>query len=87
MLAGVRREKAWTSRSCASTFNPLVVWVWAGGFVMMVGGLIVMWPAAATVQRMIQRPSSSERCSPLGALAFVLYPIFFGVARAARSVD
>ena len=28
------------------TFNPLVVWVWAGGFVMMVGGLIVMWPQA-----------------------------------------
>jgi cytochrome c biogenesis factor len=25
-------------------FNPLVAWVWAGGFVMMVGGLIVMWP-------------------------------------------
>ncbi len=28
------------------TFNPLVVWVWAGGFVMMFGGLIVMWPQA-----------------------------------------
>ena len=28
------------------SFNPLVVWVWAGGFVMMIGGLIVMWPQA-----------------------------------------
>jgi cytochrome c biogenesis factor len=28
------------------TFNPLVMWVWAGGFVMMIGGLIVMWPQA-----------------------------------------
>ncbi len=28
------------------TFNPLVVWVWLGGFVMMIGGLIVMWPQA-----------------------------------------
>ncbi|MEO7082978.1 MAG: heme lyase CcmF/NrfE family subunit [Gemmatimonadaceae bacterium] len=28
------------------TFNPLVVWVWAGGLVMMFGGLIVMWPQA-----------------------------------------
>jgi cytochrome c-type biogenesis protein CcmF len=28
------------------TFNPLVMWVWTGGFVMMIGGLIVMWPQA-----------------------------------------
>jgi cytochrome c-type biogenesis protein CcmF len=28
------------------TFNPLVVWVWVGGLVMMFGGLIVMWPQA-----------------------------------------
>jgi cytochrome c-type biogenesis protein CcmF len=27
-------------------FNPLVVWVWIGGFIMMIGGLIVMWPQA-----------------------------------------
>ena len=28
------------------SFNPLVLWVWVGGFVMMIGGLIVMWPQA-----------------------------------------
>ena len=28
------------------TFNPLVVWVWFGGMVMAIGGLIVMWPQA-----------------------------------------
>ncbi len=28
------------------TFNPLVVWVWFGGGVMAIGGLIVMWPQA-----------------------------------------
>jgi cytochrome c-type biogenesis protein CcmF len=28
------------------SFNPLVVWVWIGGFLMMIGGLIVMWPQA-----------------------------------------
>jgi cytochrome c-type biogenesis protein CcmF len=28
------------------SFNPLVMWVWIGGFVMMIGGLIVMWPQA-----------------------------------------
>jgi cytochrome c-type biogenesis protein CcmF len=27
-------------------FNPLVVWVWIGGFITMIGGLIVMWPQA-----------------------------------------
>lgn len=27
-------------------FNPLVVWVWFGGMIMAVGGLIVMWPQA-----------------------------------------
>ncbi len=26
------------------TFNPLVWWVWVGGMIMAVGGLIVMWP-------------------------------------------
>ena len=27
-------------------FNPLVVWVWLGGILMAIGGLIVMWPQA-----------------------------------------
>ncbi len=28
------------------TFNPLVEWVWFGGIIMAIGGLIVMWPQA-----------------------------------------
>jgi cytochrome c-type biogenesis protein CcmF len=28
------------------TFNPLVWWVWYGGLIMAIGGLIVMWPQA-----------------------------------------
>ncbi len=28
------------------TFNPLVRWVWLGGALMALGGLVVMWPAA-----------------------------------------
>ena len=28
------------------TFNPLVRWVWLGGILMALGGLIVMWPQA-----------------------------------------
>jgi len=43
VLAGVRDRDTAEMRV---TFNPLVVWVWAGGFVMMIGGLIVMWPQA-----------------------------------------
>src|SRR5881628_733285 len=31
------------------TINPLVWWVWFGGFVLVVGGLIVLWPGGATV--------------------------------------
>jgi cytochrome c-type biogenesis protein CcmF len=40
VLAGVRDETA----ELRISFNPLVVWVWIGGMVMAVGGLIVMWP-------------------------------------------
>ncbi len=43
VLAGVRGSDTAELRV---TFNPLVVWVWTGGFVMMIGGLIVMWPQA-----------------------------------------
>ncbi|MFL5604074.1 MAG: heme lyase CcmF/NrfE family subunit [Gemmatimonadaceae bacterium] len=28
------------------TFNPLVRWLWLGGALMAIGGLVVMWPAA-----------------------------------------
>jgi cytochrome c-type biogenesis protein CcmF len=43
VLAGLTGE----SRAVlAITFNPLVVWVWIGGALMAIGGLIVMWPAA-----------------------------------------
>jgi cytochrome c-type biogenesis protein CcmF len=28
------------------TFNPLVWWVWYGGIIMAIGGLVVMWPQA-----------------------------------------
>ncbi|MCU0618738.1 MAG: hypothetical protein MUF40_02370, partial [Gemmatimonadaceae bacterium] len=28
------------------SFNPLVWWVWYGGIIMAIGGIIVMWPQA-----------------------------------------
>ena len=40
VLAGVRDDTA----ELRISFNPLVVWVWIGGMVMAIGGLIVMWP-------------------------------------------
>ena len=33
------------------TFNPLVWWVWYGGIIMAIGGLIVMWPQAHARRR------------------------------------
>jgi cytochrome c-type biogenesis protein CcmF len=43
VLAGVRGDG---SAEVRVTFNPLVVWVWTGGLLMALGGIIVMWPAA-----------------------------------------
>ncbi len=43
VLAGVRADD---SAEIRVTFNPLVGWVWLGGGLMAIGGLIVMWPQA-----------------------------------------
>jgi cytochrome c-type biogenesis protein CcmF len=43
VLAGVSGEERAEIRI---TFNPLVRWVWTGGVIMLIGGLIVMWPQA-----------------------------------------
>jgi len=40
VLAGAIGEAA----EIRINFNPLVVWVWNGGLLMAIGGLIVMWP-------------------------------------------
>jgi cytochrome c-type biogenesis protein CcmF len=43
VLAGATGEDTAEMRI---TFNPLVWWVWYGGMIMAIGGLIVMWPQA-----------------------------------------
>jgi cytochrome c-type biogenesis protein CcmF len=43
VFAGVRGDE---SAEIRVTFNPLVTWVWLGGVLMAIGGLIVMWPQA-----------------------------------------
>jgi cytochrome c biogenesis factor len=40
----LRREKGSDIADVNIEFNPLVTWIWAGGIVMVIGGLIVMWP-------------------------------------------
>jgi len=57
VLAGYVRDK--DVAEMRVTFNPLVVWVWIGGFLMMIGGLVVMWPQA-------------ERRKPQGGYAAVM---------------
>jgi cytochrome c-type biogenesis protein CcmF len=49
------------------TFNPLVWWVWGGGIIMALGGLVVMWPQA-------------DRRTPQSGYAAVLAPERAGVA-------
>ncbi|HEX5409460.1 MAG TPA: heme lyase CcmF/NrfE family subunit [Gemmatimonadaceae bacterium] len=48
VLAGVSGEDTAEMRI---TFNPLVWWVWYGGMIMALGGLIVMWPQAERRRR------------------------------------
>jgi cytochrome c-type biogenesis protein CcmF len=54
VLAGVREEAA----EIRITFNPLVLWVWIGGAIMALGGIIVMWPQA-------ERKKQSGYAAPL----------------------
>jgi cytochrome c-type biogenesis protein CcmF len=49
VLAGAIGEDA----EVRINFNPLVVWVWNGGLLMAIGGLIVMWPAADRRRRQV----------------------------------
>jgi cytochrome c-type biogenesis protein CcmF len=42
------------------TINPLVWWVWFGGLVLVVGGLIVLWPGGATVPVKGSKPSAVQ---------------------------
>src|SRR5690606_31781159 len=46
--------------------NPLVWWVWAGGFFLVFGGLVTMWPGGITVK--VARPAAlPARAAEAGA--------------------
>jgi cytochrome c-type biogenesis protein CcmF len=46
VVAGVRSVNGLEVAELEISFNPLVMWVWIGGFIMLIGGLVVMWPQA-----------------------------------------
>jgi cytochrome c-type biogenesis protein CcmF len=48
VLSGVGADEAAEIRV---TFNPLVEWVWYGGMIMALGGLVVMWPQAERARK------------------------------------
>ena len=45
----------------AAQFNllvsPLVLWIWLGGLVVFIGGLVAVWPPASTVRRRLSSRS------------------------------
>ena len=47
------------------TLNPLVWWVWYGGMVLILGGVIAMWPGAGPTA------ASRRRAEPAGYVATV----------------
>ena len=49
--------------------NPLVWWVWAGGFVLTLGGLITMWPGGLAVRRVTERVPTAREPAPAAELA------------------
>jgi cytochrome c-type biogenesis protein CcmF len=48
--------------------NPLINWVWAGGFIFIFGTLVAAWPDAAETRRLVTRPQPVRRVpAPSGA--------------------
>jgi cytochrome c-type biogenesis protein CcmF len=50
------------------TINPLVWWVWFGGFVLAFGGLVTMWPGGGAVIPTARRAPARPRIAEAGAL-------------------
>jgi cytochrome c-type biogenesis protein CcmF len=49
------------------TINPLVWWVWFGGFVLALGGLVTMWPGGGAVVLSPRRAAIRPRLAEVGA--------------------
>jgi cytochrome c-type biogenesis protein CcmF len=48
------------------TINPLVWWVWFGGFVLALGGLVTMWPGGGAVVTATRRVAPRPRLAQAG---------------------
>lgn len=62
-LAGVVNGKA----DLRISFNPLAVWVWRGGILLAIGGLIVMWPQSARRRQQEYDTSRAPRAEVVSA--------------------
>jgi cytochrome c-type biogenesis protein CcmF len=49
------------------TINPLVWWVWFGGFVLVLGGVITMWPGGGAQMAAPRRGEATYKVSLVGA--------------------
>ncbi len=49
------------------TINPLVIWVWIGGIVLVIGGLITMWPGGTTSTGSLKRSEAGYEVQLAGA--------------------
>ena len=49
------------------TINPLVWWVWFGGFVLVLGGVITMWPGGGSQMAAPRRGEATYKVSLVGA--------------------
>jgi cytochrome c-type biogenesis protein CcmF len=65
VLAGVAGERA----EMRIAFNPLVTWVWIGGVIMALGGMIVMWPSSARRAASTTAAVASPHARPVPASA------------------
>ena len=59
-LQGAVVENDPEAQTASFTFlvNPLVPWIWAGGFILTLGSLIALWPAAERVRKSSERPTA-----------------------------
>lgn len=45
--------------------NPLVPWIWLGGFIMALGTLVALWPAAEAARAAVRAPAREPERAPL----------------------
>jgi cytochrome c-type biogenesis protein CcmF len=46
--------------------NPLVIWIWIGGAIAVIGGLIAAWPAASARRRRVSDVYAARLAKELG---------------------